>query len=96
MSTSITWSDFERVDIRVGTIVRAEPFPEALKPAYKLWVDLGEVGVKQSSAQITLLYTPEQLVGSQVLAVTNFPPKRIGPFISQAILIHERVTPPLR
>jgi tRNA-binding protein len=86
MSTTITWSDFEKIEIRVGTIVRAEPFPEARKPAYRLWVDLGELGVKQSSAQITALYTPEQLVGTQVVAVTNFPPKQIGPFISEVLV----------
>lgn len=86
MSTSITWSDFEQIEIRVGTIVRAEQFPEARKPAYKLWVDFGELGVKQSSAQITALYTPEHLVGTQVLAVTNFPPKRIGPFMSEILV----------
>jgi tRNA-binding protein len=86
MDTPITWSDFERIDIRVGTIVRAEPFPEARKPAYKLWVDLGELGIKQSSAQVTALYTPEQLVGSQVLTVTNFAPKQVGPFLSEVLV----------
>ena len=86
MNTTITWSDFEQVEIRVGTILRAEPFPEARKPAYKLWVDFGEFGVKKSSAQITALYTPEQLVGSQVLAVTNFPPRQVGPFMSEVLV----------
>ena len=82
----ITWREFERVDLRVGTIVRAEPFPEARKPAYKLWVDLGPLGVKQSSAQITARYAPESLIGTQVLAVTNFPPRQIGPFISEILI----------
>jgi tRNA-binding protein len=86
MNTTITWSDFEQVEIRVGTILRAEPFPEARKPAYKLWVDFGDFGVKKSSAQITALYTPEQLVGSQVLAVTNFPPRQVGPFMSEVLV----------
>ncbi len=86
MSSLITWSEFERIELRVGTIVRAEPFPEARRPAYKLWVDLGELGVKQSSAQITALYTPEQLIGSQIVAVTNFPPKQIGPFVSEILV----------
>ena len=82
----ITWEDFERVDLRIGTIVRAEPFPEARKPAYKLWVDLGLLGIKKSSAQLTVRYTPESLVGTQVLAVTNFPPRQVGPFLSEILV----------
>ena len=82
----INWQDFERVDIRVGTIVRAEPFPEARKPAFKLWVDLGPLGIKKSSAQLTVRYTPEQLIGTQVLAVTNLAPRQVGPFISEILV----------
>lgn len=82
----ISWDDFERVELRVGTIVRAEPFPEARKPAYKLWVDLGGGEPKRSSAQITELYTPEDLIGRQVLCVCNFPPKQIGPWLSEVLV----------
>ncbi len=83
----ITWDDFEKVDLRIGTIVRAEPFPEARRPAFKLWVDLGpELGVRKSSAQITVHYALDELVGRQVLAVTNFPPKQVGTFRSEILV----------
>ncbi len=83
----ISWQDFERVELRVGTVTRVEPFPKARKPAYKLTVDFGpEVGVRRSSAQITDRYEPDELVGRQVLAVTNFPPKQIGPFMSECLV----------
>jgi tRNA-binding protein len=84
----ITYDDFARVDIRLGTITRAEPFPEARKPAYRLWVDFGpEIGVKRSSAQITRHYRLEDLVGRQVMAVVNFPPRQIGPVLSEVLVL---------
>ena len=83
----ISWNDFERVELRCGTIVRAEVFPEARKPAYKLWVDFGpQIGVLSSSAQITVHYKVEELVGTQVVAVVNFPPKQIGPVRSECLV----------
>ncbi|MCD4665572.1 MAG: tRNA-binding protein [Bacteroidales bacterium] len=83
----INWDDFEKVELRVGTIVEAKDFPEARKPAYKLIIDFGkEVGIKKSSAQITYLYSKKELIGKQIITVTNFPPKQIGTFMSECLV----------
>ncbi len=88
MADEISYGDFEKVDIRVGTIVEAEPFPEARKPAYKLKIDFGpEIGMKKSSAQITVHYTLDDLIGRQVLGVVNFPPRQIGPVRSVVLTL---------
>lgn len=83
---TITWGDFEKVELRVGTIIAVQEFPEARKPAYKLQVDFGEFGVKWSSAQITTLYAKEELIGRQVIGVLNFPPKRVAGFKSEVLV----------
>jgi len=82
----IDWDDFAKVAIVVGTVLRAEPFPEARKPAYRIWVDFGPYGERKTSAQVTALYTYDELVGRQVIGVVNFPEKQIGPFRSQFLL----------
>jgi len=84
---SIVWSDFEKVEIRVGTVTDAKPFPQARRPAYRLWIDFGPFGVKRSSAQITTHYRPGDLIGRRVIAVVNFPPKQIGPFVSEVLVL---------
>ncbi|MEL6450635.1 MAG: tRNA-binding protein [Pseudomonadota bacterium] len=84
----ISFDDFLQVDVRVGRVVRAEPFPEARKPAIKMWVDFGpELGEKKTSAQVTVHYVPDSLVGRQVMAVVNFPPRQIGPFMSEVLVL---------
>jgi len=83
----ITYADFEKVDIRTGKIIKAEDFPKALNPAYKLWIDFGKLGIKQSSAQITRLYRNDDLPGRLIIAVVNFPPRQIADFISEVLVL---------
>jgi tRNA-binding protein len=88
MTDTASMDDFDRIDIRVGTVTDARPFPEARRPAIQLWIDFGaEIGVLRSSAQITVHYKPDQLIGRQVCAVVNFPPRQIGPFTSQVLTL---------
>lgn len=88
MEKNLSWSEFERIQMRVGTVVQAMPFPEARKPAYQLHIDFGEeIGTLKSSAQITVHHTPDELIGKQIVAVINFPEKQIGPFMSQCLVL---------
>ena len=84
---TLSWQDFEKVDMRVGIVTDAQEFPEARRPAYRLWIDFGPLGVKRSSAQITAHYRPTELIGRRVVAVVNFAPKQIGPFISEVLVL---------
>jgi len=84
---SLSWAEFARVDMRVGVVTEAREFPEARRPAYRLWIDFGPLGVKRSSAQVTRHYRPADLVGRAVIAVVNFPPKQIGPFVSEVLVL---------
>ncbi|MBC7511562.1 MAG: tRNA-binding protein [Ferruginibacter sp.] len=83
----ITWDDFEKIDMRLGTIIAAADFPNARKPSFKLTIDFGELGIKQSSAQITHLYNKQELIGKQIIAVVNFPPKQIANFFSECLVL---------
>ena len=83
----LSWNDFTKVDMRVGTVVKVEDFPQARNPAYKLWIDFGALGTLKSSAQITVKYNKEELLGAQVVAVVNFPEKQIGPLMSQCLVL---------
>ena len=85
--SEIPWADFEKIEIRTGTIIAVSDFPEARKPAYKLAIDFGDLGIKKSSAQITAHYPKEGLIGKQIVAVVNFPPKQIGPFLSECLVL---------
>lgn len=87
LPSALQWPDFEKVDMRVGVVTDAREFPEARRPAYQLWIDFGPLGVKRSSAQIAAHYRPHDLIGRRVIAVVNFPPKRIGPFVSEVLVL---------
>lgn len=88
MKPEINWKDFEKIDVRAGTIIKAEKFEKARNPAYKLWVDFGEeIGIKKTSAQITILYNIEELIGKQIVAIVNFPPKQIADFMSECLVL---------
>jgi tRNA-binding protein len=87
MMNQISWNDFEKVELRTGTIIQVDDFPEAIKPAYKITVDFGaEMGIRKSSAQLTDLYSKEELLGKQIIGIVNFPPKKIGPFVSEFLI----------